>query len=122
MQRGPRNFTDYWCSCTAQRDKEAAAKAQQQLKLSALGAAETGLAAEEKAKADARKSALEADYRIQEILKQTGDMELAQSQANWKASLQDDQQAAAEAIERLKQVGDKESIGLVSNLNRKTLL
>ena len=108
----------------AQRDKEAAAKAQQQqLKLSALGAAETGLAAEEKAKADAKKSALEAGYRIQEILlKQTGDMELAQSQANWKASLQDDQQAAAEAIERLKQVGDKESIRLSKQLEQKNAI
>jgi hypothetical protein len=98
-------------------------KEKQALQLAALGSAETALAAKTKAAADERKAALEAGYRIQEImLKQVGEMELAQNQANWKASLQDDQQLAAQTIERLRQAGDKESIRLSKQLEKQNAI
>ena len=98
-------------------------KEKQALQLAALGSAEAALGAEAKAAAAERKAALEAGYRINEImLKQTGEMELAQSQADWKASLQDDQQLAAQAIERLRQAGDKESIRLSKKLEKQNAI
>ena len=103
--------------------KKAVTAAEQQMKLSALGAAETGLAAESTAAAAERKAALEAGYRINEImLKQTGDMELAESQANWKASLQDDQQLASEAIKRLEGDQSKEAIRLRKQLENQNAI
>jgi hypothetical protein len=93
--------------------KKAVTAAEQKMKLGALGAAEADVTAQAKAAAAERKAALEAGYRINEImLKQAGEMELAQSQANWKAALQDDQQLAAEAIKRLEGDQSKEAIRL----------
>ena len=108
----------------AQLDAEKAAKAQQQqMRLSALTAAEADVTAQAKARADERKAALEAGYRINEImLEQTGKMELAQNQANWKASLQDDQQAATEAIKRLEGDQSKEAIRLRKELENKNAI
>ena len=108
----------------SQLDAEKAAKAQQQqMRLSALTAAEADVTAQAKARADERKAALEAGYRINEImLEQTGKMELAQNQANWKASLQDDQQAATEAIKRLEGDQSKEAIRLRKELENKNAI
>ena len=81
-------------------------KEKQALQLAALGSAETALAAEAKAKADAKlakqksdalaaENALDRAANISEILlKGSQESELAESKANWRAALQDDQQAA----------------------------
>ena len=102
----------------AQQDRVAAAeKAQQGIRASALTAAEAQLTAEDKAKSEAAKAAKEAGYRINEILiKAENERELAESQANWKASLQDDAQLAAEALQALKAEDDAESIRLKEQL------
>ena len=107
-----------------QLDAEKAAKAQQQqMRLGALGAAEADVTAQAKAKAAERKAALEAGYRIKEImLEQTGKMELAEAQANWKASLQDDQQLAAEALKRLEGDQSKEAIRLREDLQNQSAI
>ena len=102
----------------AQQDRVAAAeKAKQGIRASALTAAEAQLTAEDKAKSEAAKAAKEAGYRINEILiKAENERELAESQANWKASLQDDAQLAAEALQALKAEDDAESIRLKEQL------
>jgi len=103
--------------------KKAVTAAEQKMKLGALGAAEADVTAQAKAAAAERKAALEAGYRINEImLKQTGEMELAQSQANWKAALQDDQQLAAEAIKRLEGDQSKEAIRLREDLQNQNAI
>ena len=103
--------------------KKAATAAEQKMKLGALGAAEADVTAQAKAAAAERKDALSAGYRINEImLEQTGKSELAQDQANWKAALQDDQQLAAEAIERLKGDNSKEAIRLREGLQNQNAI
>ncbi len=91
----------------AQQDRVAAADAKkQQMKLGALTAAEADITAQAKAKADAALSkqksealaaenALDRAADISEILlKGSQESELAESKANWRSALQDDQQAA----------------------------
>ena len=86
--------------------KKAAEAKDQQMKLSALTAAEADVTAQAKAKADAKlakqksdalaaENALDRAANISEILlKGSQESELAESKANWRAALQDDQQAA----------------------------
>lgn len=91
----------------AQQDRVAAADAKkQQMKLSALTAAESDVTAQAKAKADAALAKQKADAEAAEnaldraasiseiLLKGSQESELAESKANWRAALQDDQQAA----------------------------
>jgi hypothetical protein len=91
----------------AQQDRVAAADAKkQQMKLSALTAAEADVTAQAKAKADAALAKQKADAEAAEnaldraaniseiLLKGSQESELAESKANWRAALQDDQQAA----------------------------
>ncbi len=102
----------------AQQDRVAAAeKAQQGIRASALTAAEGQLTAEDKAETERKKLAIEQGYRISNILlEQTGKMELAQAESNWKAGLQDDQQLAAEALKKLEGIQTQEAIQLRKKL------
>jgi hypothetical protein len=86
--------------------KSGLGKEKQALQLAALGSAETALAAEAKATADAKlakqksdalaaENALDRSAKISQILLEGSQAsELAENKANWRASLQDDQQAA----------------------------
>jgi hypothetical protein len=101
-----------------QQDRKTAAEtAKQGLRASALTAAEAQLTAEDKAKTERDKLAIEQGYRVTNILlEQTADMELAEAQANWKASLQDDQQLAAESLKKLEGTQGQEAIKLRKQL------
>jgi len=107
-----------------QQDRKSAAEtAKQGIRASALTAAEAQLAAQDKAEAERKKLAIEQGYRVSNILlEQTAAMELAESQANWKASLQDDQQLAAEAIKKLDGVQGQEAIKLRKKLENQNAI
>ena len=108
----------------AQQDRVAAAeKAKQGIRASALTAAEAQLTAEDKAETERKKLAIEQGYRVSNILlEQTGKMELAQAEANWKAGLQDDQQLAAEALKKLEGIQTQEAIQLRKKLENQNAI
>jgi len=118
--------------------KQAAEGRDTQMKLAALGAAETGLAAEAKAAADLAKTRLEGDQKLAamdlqsrldtarqervEVLKQQGASKLeAEKQANREAqeSLVQENRII---IENLRQAGDKASRVLANELEQKNIL
>jgi len=118
--------------------KQAAEGRDTQMKLAALGAAETGLAAEAKAAADLAKTRLEGDQKLAamdlqsrldtarqervEVLKQQGASKLeAEKQANREAqeSLVQENRII---IENLRQAGDEESRVLANELEQKNIL
>ena len=107
-----------------QQDRKTAAEtAKQGLRASALTAAEAQLTAEDKAKTERDKLAIEQGYRVTNILlEQTGGMELAEAQANWKASLQDDQQLAAESLKKLEGTQGQEAIKLRKQLENQNAI
>jgi len=107
-----------------QQDRKTAAEtAKQGLRASALTAAEAQLTAEDKAKTERDKLAIEQGYRVTNILlEQAGGMELAEAQANWKASLQDDQQLAAESLKKLEGVQTQEAIKLRKQLGNQNAI
>ena len=96
----------------AQLDKEAAAKTQQQqMKLSALTAAEAGVTAEAKAAADLKQTELKGAQKIAEI-NLTDKLSSASSQA-----LEDQKQAGRTSLEDQKQAG-REALEGVQQTNR----
>jgi len=118
--------------------KQAAEGRDTQMKLAALGAAETGLAAEAKAAADLAKTRLEGDQKLAamdlqsrldtarqervEVLKQQGASKLeAEKQANREAqeSLVQENRII---IENLRQAGDEASRVLANELEQKNIL
>lgn len=122
----------------AQLDKEAAAKAQrQQLKLSALGAAETGLAAEAKAASELKKQELigaqdlaklelgskldTARQRAIETLKQQGASDLETQKQAGRVALEGVQQENRVAIEKLEQSGSTADIVLADKLKKENM-
>jgi hypothetical protein len=88
------------------KSKQAATGKEQQMKLSALGAAETGLAAESKAAAELKKQQEAQKATAEEnaldrasttgniVLKGSVDMELAETKENWRAAAADTQRLA----------------------------
>ena len=88
------------------KSKQAATGKEQQMKLSALGAAETGLAAESKAAAELKKQEAAQKATAEEnaldraattgniVLKGSVDMEMAETKENWRAAAADTQRLA----------------------------
>jgi hypothetical protein len=88
------------------KSKQAATGKEQQMKLSALGAAETGLAAESKAAAELKKQQAAQKATAEEnaldraattgniVLKGSVDMEMAETKENWRAAAADTQRLA----------------------------
>ena len=122
----------------AQRDKEAAAKAQQQqLKLSALSAAEAGLAAETKAAAELEQTKVKGAQKIAELklsdklssasaralenLKQKGAASLEDRKQANRVALEGVQQQNREAIEKLEQSGVKANTILADKLKKENM-
>jgi hypothetical protein len=117
---------------------EQAAKAQQQqMKLSALGAAETGLAAEAKAAADLKQTEIKGAQKIAEITledklasasaqalesqRQTGRVDLEDVKQKNREALEGIVQNNKVAIETLRQTGSQENIILADKLEKENI-
>jgi len=118
--------------------KQAADAKTQQMKLSALGAAETGLAAEAKAAADLKKQELIGNQEIAELsmkdrldtarltiiekLKQAGATQLEAEKQAGRLALEKAQQDNRVIIENLRQAGDEKSKVLANQLDAKNII
>ena len=118
--------------------KQAADAKTQQMKLSALSAAETGLAAEAKAAADLKKQELIGDQEIAQLnmkdrldtarqtiiekLKQAGASQLEAEKQAGRIALEEAEQDNRVIIENLRQAGDEKSKVLANQLDAKNII
>jgi len=118
--------------------KQAADAKTQQMKLSALSAAETGLAAEAKAAADLKKQELIGNQEIAQLsmkdrldtarqtiiekLRQAGASQLEAEKQAGKIALEEAEQANRVIIENLRQAGDEKSKVLANQLDAKNII
>ena len=119
------------------KSKQAATGKEQQMKLSALGAAETGLAAESKAAADLAKQKLIGSQDLAKLelgdkldtarqiavekLKQTGASTLENQKPSTRVALEDVLQDNKTAIENLRQSGSRANIVLADKLEKENI-
>jgi len=118
--------------------KQAADAKTQQMKLSALGAAETGLAAETKAAQELKIQQLKGDQEIAQLsmkdrldtarqtiiekLRQAGASQLEAEKQAGKIALEEAEQANRVIIENLRQAGDEKSKVLANQLDAKNII